>query len=180
MLKHFPDRVTSNPAIDPVTHSSLAQTTGKTENSAGTQVIEMMQETSEQVVTLDAKYAPHILTQCAGRTLFFPTSWVLDIIVVERSKILRLPFYAEALLGVAHYQTKVVPLVTIGHSTTAGFKPTQSSLMAVRLGEATGSLNGVAVVVDQLLGHANGNAMGDRFQLSDIPPDLWQALAHPV
>lgn len=132
-------------------------------------------------VISDSKSSSHILTQYAGKTLVFPAAWVTDIIVIERRKILQLPFYPAAVLGVVHYQTSVVPLVILERfsASTTGLKPSQSTLMAVRLNEATGSLNGVGVVVDRLLGHADEMTMesGDRFQISDLPAQLWQPLS---
>ncbi len=164
MLKHFPDRLTAQAASDPILERLTNATT----------------------VIPETQHSTDILTRCAGQILCFPAVWVMDILVVERSKILRLPFYPEALLGVVHYQAKVVPLVTLNRSVSDGSRFTQSSLMAVRLAATTGPLQGVAVVVEQLLGHASEADIGDpselgkanRFQLSDIPSDLWQPLAY--
>jgi chemotaxis signal transduction protein len=130
-----------------------------------------------------------ILTRIGAEKVAFASALVSEILVVEHSQILPLPFYDPSLLGIIHHQGSMVPLVTgLGAGSQSG-SWLQERIWAVRLSSAAGELAGVGVVVDQVLGSiapqavAPGSSLPDQpqvdfgqtwFRPEDIPAHLWQ------
>jgi chemotaxis signal transduction protein len=52
-----------------------------------------------------------ILTQVELLTLVFPATWVAEILRIDRSQILNLPFYDPLLVGIANYNGQITPLI---------------------------------------------------------------------
>lgn len=92
----------------------------------------------------------YILTQVGQQRLAFPSQWVAEILLIERSQILALPFYDPLLLGVVHHHGQIVPLVAIQPLLEGSARPMRETISVVQLGEV-GGLAGVGVVVDQAL-----------------------------
>jgi chemotaxis signal transduction protein len=109
-----------------------------------------------------------VLAKVEEVTLVFPAHLVAETLLVERTRVLTLPFYGTAIAGCFHAGGKIVPLVS-----PAQFLGVQTNLMmrevltVVCLGESAQHLAGVGVLVDQLLGSRMGEkllstASGDR------------------
>lgn len=134
----------------------------------------------------------YILTQVGTQKIGFPSQWVAEIILVERSQILNLPFYDTRLLGVVHHQGNIIPLVTLQSTNRASQRPRiQETLTAIHLTQSVGTLSGVGLIVDRVIGSisheqlsANEQTVTDAsalpievFQPEMIPPSIWQPLS---
>ncbi len=105
-----------------------------------------------------------ILVRLAQLTFVFPATIVAEILIIERSKVLALPFYDSAILGVVHHRGQIIPLVSMHQIVGIPVDPSGESLTAVRLSGAAGELAGLGLVVDRTL----GSSSPDR-----LPPDLF-------
>lgn len=84
-------------------------------------------------------------------TFLFPSAVVTEILIVERSQILALPFYSPAMLGIIHHAGQIVPLISLHQIVGTGVIVTVERLTVVRLNDAIGAA-GVGLVVDRVLG----------------------------
>lgn len=91
----------------------------------------------------------YILTHAGTQQLAFPAQWVAEILLVERSQILVLPFYDPMLLGVIHHHGQIVPLVSIWQALAGAVAPTRETLCIVQLSQDAGRLSGIGIVVDR-------------------------------
>ncbi|MBW4694400.1 MAG: chemotaxis protein CheW [Lyngbya sp. HA4199-MV5] len=124
----------------------------------------------------------YMLTQVGQQQLAFPTHWVEEIMLTERSQILRLPFYDRLLLGLVHHDGSIVPLLS-AHTLlleTRGqemrSRALKDFLTVVRLRSAVDGLAGVGIVVDGVVGSITREQVAELrlFQRSDLPSQLWQ------
>ena len=129
-----------------------------------------------------------ILTQVAESTLVFPAAWVAEIIRIDRSQILDLPFYHPLLIGIINYQSQVMPLIAAAKflKTSEPFV-IKERLIVIRLNQAAGELANIAVIVDRAIGASTRNELPfELFERSNItskmvlmcpeliPSNLWQ------
>ena len=119
----------------------------------------------------------YLVALVENKKVAFSAHWVHEILVFQRSKILKLPFYDQCLLGVIHHQNQIVPLVsgqTIFLEQTQ--KITQVIVTAVRLNQLGQNLAGVGVVVDRMVGNLSAKELTQEqlFELTDIPQQIWQ------
>jgi chemotaxis signal transduction protein len=130
----------------------------------------------------------YILTQVERLTLVFPAVWVAEIIRLDRSQILDLPFYNPLLLGVVNHNARITPLIAAARllDTTEPFN-LKDRLMVIRLNEAAGTIANIGVVVDRAIGSSTRQELPPEiFKPSTIttemvlmcpeliPTDLWQ------
>jgi chemotaxis signal transduction protein len=131
----------------------------------------------------------YILTQVGHQKIGFPSQWVAEIILIERSQILNLPFYDSRLLGVVHHQGSIIPLVTfpVGNPVSQRAR-NQEMLTAIRLSPLLNELAGVGLIVDQVIGSISqeelsakehkatesSNPQIEVFQPERISPSIWQ------
>ncbi|MBE9043339.1 chemotaxis protein CheW [Pleurocapsales cyanobacterium LEGE 10410] len=119
----------------------------------------------------------YLIALLSTKKLAFSAYLVRDILIVERSQILALPFYDAACLGIYHYQNEIVPLVSVEKILgTTENKVLRSTLTAVRLNKSAEHLAGVAIVVDRMERSLAAEELSQehQFQLSDIPQQIWQ------
>jgi len=114
----------------------------------------------------------YILTHVGTQQLAFPAQWVAEILLVERSQILNLPFYDPMLLGVIHHHGKIVPLVSIWQALAGATAPNRETLCVVQLSQQAGRLSGIGIVVDR----ASDTRMGDAL----FPPASLQQDSLPI
>jgi chemotaxis signal transduction protein len=129
-----------------------------------------------------------ILTQVDRLTLVFPALWVAEIVRIERSQILDLPFYTPLLAGITHQNGKILPLISahrLLHSAQTGLRETST---VVKLNSSAESLSRIGLVVDHAVGSRTRNDLPDSlFEGTPktaesmvligpelLPPDLWQ------
>jgi chemotaxis signal transduction protein len=113
--------------------------------------------------TLLARY---ILTQVDQCTLVFPAAWVTEIVRIERSQVLELPFYDPLLLGIVHQNGGIVPLVSTHRLLQQEQATLRETFMIVRLSSATGRLANLGLVIDRALGMSSQ---------TELPPALFES-----
>ncbi len=135
-----------------------------------------------------------ILTQLQGSTLVFPAIWVTEILHVNRSQILDLPFYDPLLIGIIDRDGQITPLI----SATGLFGLPQhilpERLLVVRLMSITTDeenqhsrqLGNVGLIVDRLIGTTTREELpldifttdrpGEMIMMrsSSVPATIWQ------
>ncbi|NJK61735.1 MAG: hypothetical protein HC921_02750 [Synechococcaceae cyanobacterium SM2_3_1] len=125
---------------------------------------------------MDQQTAPrYILTQVAEERLAFAASWVDEIIVLERSALLPLPFYDPQLLGLVHHRGQIKPLVQVSQGLNslgkAGVRKVSSEMLtAVCFTSSLSTLAGVGMVVDRILG-SRTDAELQQAQISLFHPE---------
>jgi chemotaxis signal transduction protein len=127
-----------------------------------------------------------ILTQVDRQTLVFPATWVTEILRIDRSQILDLPFYDSLLVGVANYNGRMTPLVAAARLLELENFVVPERLMVVRLNEAAGQLENVGIIVDRAIGSSSraelapelftSKRSGEKVLMrsSLVPTSLWQ------
>jgi len=141
---------------------------------------------SDATATIEHSLPPlqsrYMLTQVGQQQLVFPSQWVSEIMLIERSQVLNLPFYDRMLLGLVHYNGNIVPLLSahlllLKAADQAGQSRTlKETLTVLRLSVSVDKLAGVGIVVDHVVASLPLEQLaGQRlFKWSDIPDDLWQ------
>jgi chemotaxis signal transduction protein len=127
-----------------------------------------------------------ILTQVDRQTLVFPATWVTEILRIDRSQILDLPFYDSLLVGIANYNGRMTPLIAAARLLELENFLVPERVMVVRLSEAAGKLENVGIVVDRAIGSSSReelppelfttNRSGSMVMMrsSLVPASLWQ------
>lgn len=85
-------------------------------------------------------------------TFVFPAILITEILIIERSKILNLPFYSQAILGCVHHAGKIIPLVSLRHVVNGTESVTGENALVVLLNSGAGELAGVGIVIDRVVG----------------------------
>jgi CheW-like domain len=105
-----------------------------------------------------------ILTQVEQLTLVFPATWVAEILRIDRTQILDLPFYDPLLVGIANSNGQITPLIAAARLLEiANFAIPERSIV-VRLNQAAGELGNVGLIVDRAIGIS---------MRAELPPDLF-------
>jgi chemotaxis signal transduction protein len=104
-----------------------------------------------------------IMAQVGQRQLAFPSPYVAEILLVERSQLLTIPFYEAALLGVVHHHGKIVPLVSIHPILEESPGSIREMIDVIQLGEDVGSIAGIGIVVDRVLESQSREQLADEF-----------------
>jgi chemotaxis signal transduction protein len=122
--------------------------------------INKIESSIEQSLLIDR----FILAQVANTTLVFPATWVAEILRVDRSHVLTLPFYNRFLLGVIDLNGQTIPLL----NTADLLKLTQVNLperiVVIRLNRVEEGLSNVGLIIDRSIGTATRQ---------ELPPDLF-------
>ena len=107
-----------------------------------------------------------ISTQVERFTLVFPAVWVAEIVRLDRSQILELPFYDPLLIGIINHNAQITPLIAAARLLET-IEPLnlKEKLMVVRLNQAAGSLANIGVVVDRSIG---------SYTRQELPPELFE------
>jgi CheW-like domain len=106
----------------------------------------------------------YILTQVGQCTLVFPAAWVAEIVRIERSQVLELPFYSPLLTGIVHQNGNIVPLVSAQRLLQLNPTALQETFMIVRLSGATGNLANLGLIIDRAIGSSTR---------PELPPTLF-------
>lgn len=151
LMDNSPIRSVDTEASLSVSLSSLSSS-----DSLSDSLLNSLSDSSAALASASERY---ILTQVGARQLVFPAQWVTEILLVERSQILVLPFYAPILLGVFHHHSQIIPLVAIWQVLEGATAPTREMLSVVQLSAAAAGLAGVGIVVDR----ASDNRLREQF-----------------
>ncbi|OIP68776.1 MAG: hypothetical protein AUK48_15225 [Oscillatoriales cyanobacterium CG2_30_44_21] len=110
------------------------------------------------------KITPHnryIVAKSGERTITFPDVLVSEIMIIERTSILPLPFYKPAIIGVIHHQANIIPLLLLQLILGEQKALLTESLTLIRLSGVVNDLNtqlgdkhlaGIGVVIDRVVG----------------------------
>jgi chemotaxis signal transduction protein len=109
-----------------------------------------------------------ISTEVERFTLVFPAVWVAEIVRIDRSQILDLPFYDPLLAGIVHHNGQIVPLIAAARLLKVEKFAFKERLVVVRLNESAGKIANIGLVVDRAIGSSIRQ---------DLPPDLFTAAA---
>ncbi|NJO39165.1 MAG: chemotaxis protein CheW [Cyanobacteria bacterium CRU_2_1] len=109
----------------------------------------------------------YILTQIGQQQLAFPSQWVAEILLIERSQVLILPFYDSAILGVVHHRGQIVPLVAIQQIFEGMAGATREIISVVQLSQKADSLAGIGIVVDRALENRSHEQFTNAFSEHD-------------
>lgn len=138
-----------------------------------------------------------ILAALDRYTYVFPSNKIMEIVLVDRGKILTLPHYHPAFLGVIEHKSQIIPLVSMRHVVGIPIDSIGETLTVVRLSYGYEGLGGAGLVFDKTLGScltkelpsdllgelndktSNSTANNDRsdyrlFRSNSIEPRLWQ------
>jgi chemotaxis signal transduction protein len=128
-----------------------------------------------------------ILTEVERLTLVFPAVWVAEILRLDRSQILDLPFYNPLLVGIVNHNGQITPLIAAARLLDLATANLRERLLVVRLNRTAGKLANVGVIVDRAIGSSTRDRLpADLFaaapshaemRLIDpelVPSDLWQ------
>ncbi len=127
-----------------------------------------------------------ILTQVERQTLVFPATWVAEIVRIDRSQILSLPFYDSLLIGIANHNGQMTPLIAAAKLLDLAQFVVPERIVVVRLNQAAGQLENVGIIVDRAIGtnqreelptdlftdHRDGSMVMMQSYL--VPANLWQ------
>jgi chemotaxis signal transduction protein len=99
----------------------------------------------------------YIVVKIGDRLVTFPDVLVSEIMILERSAILALPFYENAIVGVVHHQATLMPLLLLRLLMGEQRALITESLTVVRLSKITEDLNykhlaGIGLIVDRVIG----------------------------
>jgi chemotaxis signal transduction protein len=97
----------------------------------------------------------YILTSLGAQTLVFPDAFISEVLLLDRTAILSLPFYDPAMLGVVHKQGVVIPLLLLRRALGEQAVLVPESLTVIRLSDFAENLEGVGLIVDKLVGSVN-------------------------
>lgn len=123
-------------------------------------------------ITPASKQERYILTQVGPWVLVFPTRWVAEILRVQRSRILDLPFYAAPLLGVTHHNSQILPLVSAHQVLQAEETHLRDTSTIIHLSDHAGTLSNVGLVVDKAVGSANRDQLpAPLFETTALHPE---------
>lgn len=142
---------------------------------------------ASEVTTQTALTDRFILTGVERLTLVFPAVWVIEILRIERSQILDLPFYNPLLVGIVNHGGVVTPLIAAARLLDLASSTLPERLLVVRLDRSAGNLANVGIIVDRAIGSSNRNELPPSLFESGsndtqmrlispeaISPDLWQ------
>jgi chemotaxis signal transduction protein len=139
----------------------------------------MLLTTSEPTALVDR----YLLTEVGKYTLVFPTNWVSEVLQVEQSKVLQMPHYSPAILGIANHHNDFITLVA-GWQFLPENQPSRiDRFTVVRLGVTMRNWQNIGVVIDRVLGSMVKKDLPskpqDLFVLANsqlLPNHLWQPL----
>jgi chemotaxis signal transduction protein len=112
-----------------------------------------------------------ILTQVERQTLVFPATWVAEILRIDRSQILDLPFYDGLLLGVANYNGQIIPLI-VGANLLQLEHLLPERLVVVRLNKTANRLENVGIIVDRAIGSSTRDQLPSELFITNNADDM--------
>jgi chemotaxis signal transduction protein len=92
-----------------------------------------------------------ILTEVDKFTLVFPAIWVTDILRIDRSQILDLPFYDSLIVGIINHNGQITPLVATARTLKVKRFSLPEKLLVVRLNQVAGTLANVGFIIDRAI-----------------------------
>ncbi len=112
-----------------------------------------------------------ILVKVGEITVVFPSEIVAEIGIIDRNKIMNLPFYSDRLKGCIYYNGKIISLVELKTILEVDSLFNKEQLIVVCLNEKADQLQGIGLIAEQVLGSKNQE---------ELPPELWTNQAKKV
>jgi chemotaxis signal transduction protein len=125
----------------------------------------------------------YLLTQVADLTLVFAATTVAEIIRIEKSKVLTLPFYSAQVAGVVNHNGQLLPLISAHSLLQQVSGRNQDIWTAIRLQSEEGY---IGIVIDRAIGNTTKQQLPpalftdrqvDSLVLMTsqlLPPKIWQ------
>ena len=132
-----------------------------------TAIDNLIPTSAEQTALVDR----FILTQVERQTLVFPATWVAEILRIEKSQILDLPFYDSLLVGVANHNSQIIPLI-IGARLLKLEHSLPERLIVVRLNENATRLENVGIIVDRAIGSSTRDQLPSELFITNDADDM--------
>jgi chemotaxis protein histidine kinase CheA len=128
----------------------------------------------------------YLLTAVGKYTLVFPAIWVSEILRIDRHKILQMPHYSPAILGIAHSQNSFLTLLAGWQFLPVNQPSRADQFTVVRLGGTMPEWQNVGVTVDRVLGGTVKESFPpieqrDFFVVATaqlLPTDLWRPFSN--
>ena len=116
-----------------------------------------------------------IVTEFQGQRLAFPSSWVEEVMLFPRQKVLRLPFYRAPVLGLVPHQGDLVLLLEYQSDQPMDLKPMgqQEHIRAIRLGAPAEHLAGAAILIEKIIGTIHESEVSAQPSLQGFSPDCF-------
>jgi chemotaxis signal transduction protein len=128
-----------------------------------------------------------ILTQVEQLTLVLPATWVTEIIRIDRSQILDLPFYDSLLVGITNRNGRLVPLIATDRLLEVATRPLPERVVVVLLEDrGDRELGNIGLIVDRAIGGSTRQELPPELFIADrsgsmvmmrsdlVPPRIWQ------
>ena len=143
---------------------------------------------TSQVATQTVLADRFILTQVERFTLVFPAVWVAEILRLDQSQILDLPFYDPLMVGIVNHNGRITPLVAAARLLQVASFTLPERLLVVRLNQTAGSLANIGLIVDRAISSSTRDKLpADLFATAPtttaemllmrpelIPTGIWQ------
>lgn len=129
------------------------------------------------VATLIPPNNRYIVAKVGDRLVTFADVLVSEIVIIERSAILSMPFYDHAIVGVIHHQATIMPLVLLKLVMGEQRALISESLTVVKLSESADSLgdrqlSGIGLIVDRVIGSLTIGEYQDVAVVKSEAPNL--------
>jgi chemotaxis signal transduction protein len=96
-----------------------------------------------------------ILVKVGEITVVFPSEIVAEIGIIDRNKIMTLPFYSDRLKGCVYYNGKIISLVDIKTILGVESSINKDKIIVICLSEKATQFSNVGLIADQVLGSKN-------------------------
>jgi chemotaxis signal transduction protein len=149
-----------------------------------------------QVTSVNAQealpnYTRYVLASLGNLNIVCPDVFVAEIMIVERSELLPIPFFDRAILGLVHHQGLIVPLVSLKRALLKDKVLVPERITVVRLSDEIEAISGAGLVVDRVISSISSkqyeqmqvaNAKSSQFEymrLESLLPHLGQTIWEP-
>ncbi len=108
--------------------------------------------TIPSIIPLDAlpAYNRYVLVELGSLGLVCPDIFVAEIMIIDRSELLPIPFFDPSILGLIHQQGAIVPLVSLKRVLLGSKILIPEKITVVRLSEEIEEIAGAGLVVDRV------------------------------
>jgi chemotaxis signal transduction protein len=96
-------------------------------------------------------YSRYVLAGLGNLSLVFPDVYVAEIMIVDRSELLPIPFFNPSVLGLVQQQGVIVPLVSLKRALLGTKILVPEKITVVRLSDEFEEISGAGLVVDRVI-----------------------------
>lgn len=142
-----------------------------------------------QVVPLNAlpAYDRYVLVGLGNLSLVCPDVFVAEIMIVDRSELLPMPFFDLSILGLVHQQGAIVPLISLKRALLGSKVLIPEKITVVKLSEEIESIAGAGLVVDRVISTISdqqyetliGDTESESMRLESLLPLLGEKVWNP-